>query len=107
MTETSANTPPARVFSWGWREQPDMTAIAAAVTEMSGGGQVFMREIETGSDQYAWVVFCGDELTAEQAYRLYEPTADTDSGAPAKTVHAQAREAVGQMWNDAFGHAPF
>ena len=59
----------ARVFSWDYRQQPGMASIAAAVAELSGG-RVFMREVETGTDSYAWAV-SGAELTAEQAYRLY------------------------------------
>lgn len=59
----------ARVFNWDYRQQPDMAAIAAAVTQMSAG-RVFMREIDTGGDNYAWVI-SGAELTDEQAYRLY------------------------------------
>jgi len=59
-----------RVFSWDWKAQPDMAAIAAAVTKMSADGQVFMREIDTGSDQYAWAV-SGAELTDRQAWSLY------------------------------------
>lgn len=59
----------ARVFSWDYRQQPDMAAIAAAVTGMSGG-RVFMREVETGTDSYAWAV-SDAALTGEQAYRLY------------------------------------
>jgi hypothetical protein len=60
----------AQVFSWDWKAQPDMAAIAAAVTGLSASGQVFMRPIETGGDNYAWVV-SGAELTDEQAWRLY------------------------------------
>ena len=45
----------ARVFSWDYRGQPDMEAIAAAVTALSSG-QVFMREVETGTDSYAWAI---------------------------------------------------
>ena len=62
--------PSARVFSWDWREQPAMTAIATAVMELSETGPVWMREIETGSDQYAWVV-SSTELTDQQAWLLY------------------------------------
>lgn len=60
----------ARVFSWDWKAQPDMATIAAAVMEVSETGPVWMREINTGSDQYAWVV-SGAELTDEQAWHLY------------------------------------
>lgn len=59
----------AKVFSWDYRGQPDMAAIAAVVTALSSG-QVFMREVETGTDSYAWAV-SDAELTDEQAYRLY------------------------------------
>ena len=62
--------PSPRVFRWDWRAQPDMAAIAATVTEMSAGGRVFMREIETGGDNYAWVV-SSTELTDQQAWLLY------------------------------------
>ena len=60
----------ARVFSWDWRQQPDMAAIAAAAMELSETGPVWMREIETGSDQYAWAVSAA-ELTDQQAWLLY------------------------------------
>jgi hypothetical protein len=43
------------VVSWDWREQPNMEAIARHVSELSSG-QVIMRELSTGSDQYAWVL---------------------------------------------------
>lgn len=59
-----------RLFSWDWRDQPNLDAIAAAVTELSANGRVFMREIDTGDDSYAWVI-SDAELTDEQAYRLY------------------------------------
>jgi len=60
----------ARVFSWDWRGQPDMAAIATAVMELSETGPVWMREIDTASDEYAWVVSAA-ELTDEQAAHLY------------------------------------
>lgn len=59
----------ARVFSWDYKQQPDLPAIAAAVTELSAG-RVVMCEIDTGGDNYAWVV-SDAELTDEQAWRLY------------------------------------
>jgi hypothetical protein len=60
----------ARVFSWDWKAQPDMTAIATAVMELSETGPVWMRQINTGGDNYAWVVSRA-ELTDEQAWHLY------------------------------------
>jgi hypothetical protein len=59
----------ARMFTWDYRAQPEMDDIAAAVAELSGG-RVFMREVNTRSDEYAWVV-SDTELTDEQAERLY------------------------------------
>jgi hypothetical protein len=45
----------ARIFSWDHDQQPDMKDIAAFVAEISGG-RVVMRELETGSQEYAWLV---------------------------------------------------
>jgi hypothetical protein len=47
-----------------------MPAIASAVMELSETGPVWMREIETGGDNYAWVV-SRTELTDQQAWLLY------------------------------------
>lgn len=59
----------AQMFSWDWKAQPNLPAIAAAVAELSHG-QVFMREIDTGGDNYAWVV-SDVQLTDQQAWLLY------------------------------------
>lgn len=59
-----------RVISWDWKDQADMAAVAAAVTELSAIGQVFMREIDTGGDCYAWVL-SNTELTEQQASDEY------------------------------------
>ena len=55
-TEPDQDVTVTRLFSWDWKDQPNLDAIAAAVTELSANGQVFMREIDTGGDNYAWVV---------------------------------------------------
>lgn len=60
----------ARIFTWDWKAQPDMTAIATAVTELSKTGQVFMRPLETGTDLYAWVV-SDHQVTDKEAWELY------------------------------------
>jgi hypothetical protein len=60
----------ARVFSWDWREQPSMHIIAAAVNRISGG-TVYMRELDTGGDNYAWVV-ADHEVSDEEAWKLYQ-----------------------------------
>jgi hypothetical protein len=44
-----------RKFLWDWREQPPMTDIAAAVTELTGG-TVSMTMPDTGSDSYELVI---------------------------------------------------
>lgn len=62
----------AQLFTWGWRAQPPMAKIAAAVTSLSAHGkQVHMREVDTESDEYAWIV-SDVELTGEQAAAFYE-----------------------------------
>lgn len=59
----------ARVFSWDRCQQPDMEAIAAFVAELSGG-KVTMREVDTGSDEYAWVI-ADREVSDDEAMELY------------------------------------
>ena len=65
MSEGSAVA--AKIFTWDWQEQPDMAAIAEAVHEVSGG-RVHMREVDTGSDQYEWIVsdYPVDDAEAER-----------------------------------------
>jgi hypothetical protein len=63
----------ARVFTWDYREQPDMAEIARTVTEMSGG-RVFMAQADTGTDSYAWVI-SACELTGDQATAVYAAAA--------------------------------
>lgn len=47
----------AVMFTWGWKAQPPMGEIAAEVGRLSGPGcRVFMREYDTKSGQYAWIV---------------------------------------------------
>lgn len=57
------------VVTWDFREQPDMQAIAAALTRLFGDG-VHIAWPETGSDQYA-VVLSDRPFTAEQAAAAY------------------------------------
>jgi hypothetical protein len=65
MSEGSAVA--AKIFTWDWQEQPDMAAIAEVVHEVSGG-RVHMREVDTGSDQYEWIVsdYPVDDAEAER-----------------------------------------
>ncbi len=59
-----------RVLSWDWAEQPNMTALADIIRDVSGG-TVHLREVEdTGSDQYA-VVVSTEPVDEEQARRVY------------------------------------
>jgi hypothetical protein len=57
----------AKIITWDWKEQPDLDTIARAVHEMSGG-LVHMREVDTGSDQYEWIVsdYPVDDAEAER-----------------------------------------
>lgn len=63
--------PRARIFTWDHNQQPDMEAIAALVAELSGA-RVVMREVDTGSDEYAWVV-ADHEVSGEELRSLAEP----------------------------------
>ena len=81
----------ARVFSWDYRGQPDMASLAAVVTELSANGQVFMREVETGTDSYA-VAVSDAELTDEQALSLYLGEDDAEPGdRPVEVIFAPGR----------------
>lgn len=57
----------ARVVTWDWRQQPPLADIARAVAELSAG-RVHMREVDTGSDQYEWVIsdYPVDDAEAER-----------------------------------------
>jgi hypothetical protein len=47
----------AAIFTWDAEEQPPLATIAGEVARLSGPGcRVFMREYDTQSDQYAWIV---------------------------------------------------
>ena len=59
----------AQIVTWDWKAQPEMEVIAAAVREISDG-RVFMREYDTGGDNYAWIV-SDHEVSDEEAGRLY------------------------------------
>ena len=59
----------ARCFSWDCRQQPDMAAIATFVAELSDG-KVVMREVDTRSDEYAWVI-ADREVSEEEAMALW------------------------------------
>jgi hypothetical protein len=60
------------IMSWDWRGQPDLTELARAVREVSGGG-VHLVEADTGSDQYAIVLSDQplDKAAATDAYRRW------------------------------------
>lgn len=62
------------VFTWDWREPPDMEQLAQILHNVSGG-TVHLRMVETGSDQYAAVISAADlgEAGAQATYeRWYE-----------------------------------
>ena len=66
--------PDAAVFTWDWREPPDMEQLASILHDVSGGN-VHLRMVETGSDQYAAVISTVDlgDAAAQATYeRWYE-----------------------------------
>ncbi len=60
----------ARVLSWDWRAQPDLDQLAAAIHELSGG-RLHLRQVNTGSDEYA-IALADDPITDADANRIYE-----------------------------------
>jgi hypothetical protein len=44
-----------KAVKWDWKEEPDLEAIAKAVTEVSGG-TVHLREVDTGDPFYVWLI---------------------------------------------------
>lgn len=65
------------VLSWDWRGQPDLDRLARALFTVSGG-TVHLRQVETGSDQYA-IVLSDKPLTEAEAYASYRENLE---GAP-------------------------
>ena len=59
----------AKIFTWDWKGEINMEAIAAAVKEISQG-QVFMQEMDTGGDMYAWII-ADHQVGDEEAWDLY------------------------------------
>ena len=57
------------IFSWDYREQPDMAEFHRAVNDISGN-RVHVIPVETGSDQYA-VVVCDQPLGKAEAVEAY------------------------------------
>lgn len=58
------------ILTWDWKEQPPLDDIADIIKTMSGG-TVNMVEVDTGSDQFAWVIspVPMDQDSANEAYR--------------------------------------
>jgi len=65
--------PIARVFTWDWKEQPDLGAILGAARDMPGPWFWFCPE--TGSDEYA-LILSDRELTAADAERILWETVE-------------------------------
>jgi hypothetical protein len=62
--------PTVRVLSWDWREQPDLTALARDIADLSGG-RLYLAGVDTGSDEYAVVLSTAqlDKAAVDEAYR--------------------------------------
>ena len=63
------------LIRWGWREQPDMKAIAEAVRDQSFG-TVIISEIETGSSEYM-IAVAGRELSDAEALAIADAATGT------------------------------
>lgn len=57
------------VLTWDWREQTDLDRLARALTTVSGGS-VHLRQVDTGSDQYA-IVLSSSALSEHEAQAAY------------------------------------
>jgi hypothetical protein len=80
----------AKIITWDWKEQPDLAELAAAVAEMSGG-RVHMREVDTGSDQYEWIIsdYEVDDAEAERIDAASSTSAEelADQDTPARPYY--------------------
>lgn len=45
----------ARVYTWDHNQQPPLDGIADLIDQLTDG-KITMRELDTGSDQYAWLI---------------------------------------------------
>lgn len=58
-----------RLVSWGYRQQPDLDELAAAIEQVSKG-QIILTQVDTFSSDCA-VVISAEPLTVDDAYRLW------------------------------------
>lgn len=56
------------VLTWDWKEQLDMADLASALRRL--GSRVRVYEVDTGSDQFAFVL-SNDDLTEEQVAEVW------------------------------------
>jgi hypothetical protein len=60
----------AEVLSWDWHEQPDLIRLAAIIRYLSND-RVRLRQVKTGTDDYA-IVLSDVRLTEAEAFEVYE-----------------------------------
>lgn len=90
---TEQRKPEPRVLSWDWKEDAPIWDFAELVREISGG-TVHITEVDTGSDQCAYIVSAAP-LTADEARRLYEKRWERTAGhAPGGIVSSTSMSAV-------------
>ncbi len=58
--------PGIRVHTWDWKEQPDLEALRLNLAELG----VYLREADTGGDQYA-IAISGTPITQAEADNAY------------------------------------
>ncbi len=56
------------VLTWDWKEQLDMADLASALRRL--GSRIRVYEVDTGSDQFAFVL-SNDDLTEEQVAEVW------------------------------------
>ena len=60
----------AELISWDWKEAAPVDEIIAAIRRVTGVPNLFMRDVDTQSDQYA-VVISDAEITDGEADAMY------------------------------------
>jgi hypothetical protein len=66
-----------QLVTWDWKEQPDVERVARALAEVSGGA-IYVYDVDTQSDQFAWVIASG-ELTPDEVAQAYRSGWDDES----------------------------
>lgn len=85
-----------RIVTWDWKEQPDMTAIDAAMQQVyNGTNRPLIQEVpNTGSDQYAIIVSSAPTDPQAAWSRRFYGGDDWDDAAPFWQAEPLGREGL-------------